>query len=61
MATTLAVKPAVHHEPADRQPVRPRLDELARLGSETITAGLHRALPGAESGQVPVAAFNSSI
>ncbi|MGW6916154.1 hypothetical protein ACWGB8_20395 [Kitasatospora sp. NPDC054939] len=40
---------------------RPTLAELASLGAEELTARLRRALPGADSGLVPVAAFNSSI
>ncbi|MCX4747292.1 FxSxx-COOH protein [Kitasatospora sp. NBC_01287] len=59
MTTTLAPTPAV---PAEL-PVGARvsLDELATLGAEELTAALHRALPGADSGQIAVAAFNSSI
>ncbi|MEV7779746.1 hypothetical protein [Kitasatospora sp. NPDC088351] len=40
---------------------RPSLSDLAALGAEELAARLHRALPGSESGLVPVAAFNSSI
>lgn len=40
---------------------RPSLADLAQLGAEEIFARIQRALPGAESGLVPVAAFNSSI
>ncbi|GAA1220354.1 hypothetical protein GCM10009665_07970 [Kitasatospora nipponensis] len=58
MATSLAVKPAEH---TDQPALRPQLDDLVALGSDLITAQLYRALPGTESGQVAVAAFNSSI
>ncbi|MGW2252317.1 FxSxx-COOH cyclophane-containing RiPP peptide [Kitasatospora sp. NPDC001660] len=37
------------------------LAALAALGAEELAARLRRALPGAESGRVAVAAFNSSI
>ncbi|WP_327679927.1 FxSxx-COOH cyclophane-containing RiPP peptide [Kitasatospora sp. NBC_00458] len=37
------------------------LADLTALGTEELAARLHRALPGADSGLVPVAAFNSSI
>ncbi|MGV9266315.1 hypothetical protein ACWDRR_16815 [Kitasatospora sp. NPDC003701] len=40
---------------------RPSLADLAALGAEELTARLRRAVPGADSGLVPVAAFNSSI
>ncbi|MFF2040128.1 FxSxx-COOH cyclophane-containing RiPP peptide [Kitasatospora sp. NPDC058170] len=40
---------------------RPSLADLAALGAQELAARLHRALPGADSGRVPVAAFNSSI
>lgn len=47
--------------PAGAPAPRPTLADLARLGTDQLTAQLHRALPGGESGQVEVAAFNSSI
>lgn len=47
--------------PAAPPAPRPTLTELAQLGADKLTAGLHRALPDGESGQVEVAAFNSSI
>ncbi|MFI6848767.1 hypothetical protein OG535_22570 [Kitasatospora sp. NBC_00085] len=34
---------------------------LAALGSDELAARLRRALPGSDTGLVPVAAFNSSI
>ncbi|MED7955384.1 FxSxx-COOH cyclophane-containing RiPP peptide [Streptomyces sp. BE303] len=37
------------------------LADLSALGAEELAARLRRALPGADSGLVPVAAFNSSI
>ncbi|WP_405011997.1 hypothetical protein [Kitasatospora sp. NBC_01539] len=40
---------------------RPSLAALAALGTDRLTEQLQRALPGADSGQVAVAAFNSSI
>ncbi|MFG3056213.1 hypothetical protein ACGFZP_35385 [Kitasatospora sp. NPDC048239] len=40
---------------------RPSLADLAALGAEELAARLRRALPGADSGLVSVAAFNSSI
>ncbi len=58
MATSLAVKPAERTAP---QPARVSLDKLAALGTDKITAALHRALPSTESGRIAVAAFNSSI
>ncbi|GAA2252665.1 MULTISPECIES: FxSxx-COOH cyclophane-containing RiPP peptide [Kitasatospora] len=52
--------------PADREAVeepapRASLASLAALGTDTLTADLHRVLPGADSGRLAVAAFNSSI
>ena len=63
MVAALATRP-VDSEPAGSvQEPSPRasLASLAALGSDTLTAQLPRALPGGESGQVAVAAFNSSI
>ncbi|MGW4891469.1 hypothetical protein ACWEQL_04260 [Kitasatospora sp. NPDC004240] len=40
---------------------RPTLADLASLGADELNARLRRALPGSDSGLVPVAAFNSSI
>ncbi|KDN83770.1 hypothetical protein [Kitasatospora cheerisanensis] len=51
-------------KPADSARVEesaPSLAALASLGAEELTAELYRALPGGDSGQVAVAAFNSSI
>ncbi|MFF0389098.1 hypothetical protein ACFYS8_10420 [Kitasatospora sp. NPDC004615] len=50
-------------KPADSARVEesPSLAALASIGAEELTAELYRALPGGESGQVAVAAFNSSI
>ncbi|GAA2104352.1 hypothetical protein GCM10009759_40510 [Kitasatospora saccharophila] len=53
-----ATKPA---DSARAEESAPSLAALAALGTEELAAGLHRALPGGESGQVAVAAFNSSI
>ncbi|GAA5007674.1 FxSxx-COOH cyclophane-containing RiPP peptide [Kitasatospora paranensis] len=48
--------------PSVEEPVtRPSLASLAALGTDELTAQLYRVLPGADSGQVAVAAFNSSI
>jgi len=47
--------------PAAPPAPRPTLADLAQQGTEQLTAELHRALPGGDSGQVAVAAFNSSI
>ncbi|MFJ2193216.1 hypothetical protein ACIOJE_35615 [Kitasatospora sp. NPDC087861] len=47
-------------EPQDASD-RLSLADLAALGAEELADRLQRALPGAESGLVPVAAFNSSI
>ncbi|MCC9306713.1 FxSxx-COOH protein [Kitasatospora sp. RB6PN24] len=59
MTTVLTVEPAEHTGP--QTDTRIPLDQLAALGAAELTAALYRALPGEESGQVPVAAFNSSI
>lgn len=48
-------------EPNPNDGRRPSLDALAALGAEELTSELFRALPGGESGQIGVAAFNSSI
>ncbi|MCG6495100.1 hypothetical protein [Kitasatospora sp. A2-31] len=40
---------------------RSTLAELASLGADELAARLRRALPGSDTGLVPVAAFNSSI
>ncbi|MDH6118149.1 hypothetical protein [Kitasatospora sp. GAS204B] len=57
--TTLAPALAEHADlPAG---ARVSLDELATLGVDELTAALYRALPGADSSQIAVAAFNSSI
>ncbi|WP_441250739.1 FxSxx-COOH cyclophane-containing RiPP peptide [Kitasatospora sp. McL0602] len=60
MVAALATRP-VDSEPAERPAARPSLADLAALGTDLLTAGLHRALPGDEPGRVAVAAFNSSI
>ncbi|GAB2709781.1 FxSxx-COOH cyclophane-containing RiPP peptide [Kitasatospora kifunensis] len=58
MAAVLDITPVDElTQPAARVP----LDTLSALGADELTAALHRALPGADSGQVAVAAFNSSI
>lgn len=44
-------------KPAERIPLK----QLAAQGVEELLKDLHRALPSEESGQVGVAAFNSSI
>jgi FXSXX-COOH protein len=59
MTTVLTVEPAEHTGP--QNDTRIPLDRLAALGVAELTAALHRALPGEETGPVPVAAFNSSI
>lgn len=40
---------------------RPSLKQLADQGIEALLTSLGNALPGTDSGQVGVAAFNSSI
>ncbi|MEV8094290.1 FxSxx-COOH cyclophane-containing RiPP peptide [Kitasatospora sp. NPDC085879] len=60
MVAALATRP-VDDAPAEEAVTRPSLAALAALGTDELTAQLHRALPGAENGQVAVAAFNSSI
>ncbi|GAA1980559.1 FxSxx-COOH cyclophane-containing RiPP peptide [Kitasatospora viridis] len=63
MTTVLTVEPAAasDREGGPQADTRIPLDQLAALGVAELTAALHRALPGGESGQVAVAAFNSSI
>ncbi|MFD7981896.1 FxSxx-COOH cyclophane-containing RiPP peptide [Kitasatospora indigofera] len=61
MTPALATRPTEDLTDPQSQAGRASLAELAALGAEEITARLHRVLPGAGSGQVPVAAFNSSI
>lgn len=46
-------------KPSGRNGGRPSLEELAGLGANELAVQLQRALPG--KGDVPVAAFNSSI
>ena len=46
---------------ADDTAARPSLAALAALSADKLIDDLHRALPGADSGQVAVAAFQSSI
>jgi len=60
MVAALATRPA-DRESVEEPAPRASLASLADLGSDKLTAQLHRALPGTESGQVAVAAFNSSI
>ncbi|MFE0462086.1 FxSxx-COOH cyclophane-containing RiPP peptide [Kitasatospora sp. NPDC058965] len=58
VAAALDVKPVDETEsPAARVP----LGELSALSAEELTGALHRALPDAQAGRVPVAAFNSAI
>ncbi|WP_035846503.1 FxSxx-COOH cyclophane-containing RiPP peptide [Kitasatospora azatica] len=59
MTTALVLESAEYVGP-QAEP-RTSLDQLATLGVAELTAQLHRALPAEELGQVPVAAFNSSI
>ncbi|MEV0530367.1 hypothetical protein [Kitasatospora sp. NPDC050463] len=60
MTSALDIKPnqdlTVHHQAS-----RPTLADLASLGADELAAQLRRALPGSDTGLVPVAAFNSSI
>ncbi|MFE9424526.1 FxSxx-COOH cyclophane-containing RiPP peptide [Kitasatospora sp. NPDC006697] len=58
--TTVLTAESTEHAGAQAD-ARIPLDQLAALGAAELTAALHRALPGGESGQVSVAAFNSSI
>lgn len=60
MVAALATRPA-GSEPVEEPSPRASLASLAALGPDVLTAQLHRALPGGGSGQVAVAAFNSSI
>ncbi|GAA1073929.1 MULTISPECIES: FxSxx-COOH cyclophane-containing RiPP peptide [Kitasatospora] len=60
MVAALATRP-VDDTSAEEAVIRPSLAALAALGTDELTAQLHRALPGADAGQVAVAAFNSSI
>ncbi|RKE20672.1 hypothetical protein [Streptomyces sp. TLI_171] len=53
-----ATKPA---DSARAEESAPSLAALASLGVDELTAELYRALPGGDTGQVAVAAFNSSI
>ncbi|WP_395294768.1 FxSxx-COOH cyclophane-containing RiPP peptide [Kitasatospora hibisci] len=61
MTSALDTRPV--EELMDNQTVsrRPGLADLAELGAEELTKRLSRVLPAADSGPVPVAAFNSSI
>ncbi|MGW3043493.1 FxSxx-COOH cyclophane-containing RiPP peptide [Kitasatospora sp. NPDC001159] len=61
MTPVTSTRPAGNLTDTQETPERPSLAELAALGAEELAARLRRALPGAESGLVPVAAFNSSI
>ncbi|AUY50224.1 hypothetical protein [Streptomyces sp. CB01881] len=60
MTPALDTKPKLdltdHH-----QSDRPTLADLASLGADELATRLRRALPGSDTGLVPVAAFNSSI
>lgn len=47
--------------PVTAEKERPTLAELADQGQDALLAELYRILPDTDSGQVPVAAFNSSI
>ncbi|GAA3017164.1 hypothetical protein GCM10020229_30460 [Kitasatospora albolonga] len=60
MVTALAIRPADRDSVEEPAP-RASLAALAALGTDRLTADLHRALPGGDTGQVAVAAFNSSI
>ncbi|MEU9128305.1 FxSxx-COOH cyclophane-containing RiPP peptide [Kitasatospora sp. NPDC048540] len=61
MTITLAAKPAENLTDDHFDATRLSLADLAALGVEELAAQLSRALPGGARGQVPVAAFQSSI
>ncbi|GJF28267.1 hypothetical protein KNE206_09670 [Kitasatospora sp. NE20-6] len=60
MVAALATRPT-DGPAADEAAVRPSLADLAALSVDRLIENLQRALPGADSGQVAVAAFQSSI
>jgi FXSXX-COOH protein len=59
MSAALATLPT--DELTDPEATRTLLADLAALGAEELAAQVQRALPTAATGQVPVAAFQSSI
>lgn len=61
MTTGLATKPAAELTDSHLDVNRMSLAELADLGAEELAAQLQRVLPGTATGQVAVAAFQSSI
>ncbi|MEU9076585.1 FxSxx-COOH cyclophane-containing RiPP peptide [Kitasatospora sp. NPDC004745] len=61
MTAVTSTLPAGNLTDPQEAPERLSLADLAALGAEEIADQLRRALPGADSGLVPVAAFNSSI
>ncbi|MFI6449051.1 FxSxx-COOH cyclophane-containing RiPP peptide [Kitasatospora sp. NPDC050543] len=61
MTSAIDTRPLEDLTDPQQQGVRASLADLAALGSEELAARLRRALPGTDSGRVPVAAFNSSI
>ncbi len=61
MTSALDTRPTAELTDAQQSSPRASLADLAAIGSEELVARRHRALPGRDSGQVPVAAFNSSI
>ncbi|WP_181442222.1 FxSxx-COOH cyclophane-containing RiPP peptide [Streptomyces tateyamensis] len=58
MVAVLEVKTV---DETESRAVRVPLGELSALSAEELTGALHRALPDAQAGRVPVAAFNSAI
>jgi FXSXX-COOH protein len=61
MTSALDTRPISELTDPQQPSARASLADLAALGPEELVARLQRALPGTDSGQVPVAAFNSSI
>jgi FXSXX-COOH protein len=59
MTTALAALPVA--QLADEDQARTSLADLAALGADQLAAQLERALPTTATGQIAVAAFQSSI
>ncbi|MBD0675952.1 hypothetical protein ACIQOW_25950 [Kitasatospora sp. NPDC091335] len=61
MTPVTSTRPAGKLTDPQETPEHLSLADLAALGAEELASRLQRALPSADSGLVPVAAFNSSI
>ncbi|MEE1827074.1 hypothetical protein PUR61_33535 [Streptomyces sp. BE20] len=61
MTSALDARPTVELTHRQDTSDRASLADLAELGTADLDRLIRRALPGADSGLVPVAAFNSSI